>query len=411
MKNFMNWLANSFAPKANELFSRPWIAAISSSMQKILPFILTGSVIFFYNVFRNYIPALPDLGKIADFSFGLIALIISYTIAHQCMEKLNHPMYEVNAGLVSICAYIMCIFPGSDEAGNMIILNGRLGPTGILVGMLVGISVSLVFHLYSKLHVLENTTALPDFVAAWVNNIIPITITLGISMIITTYFEIDVFQTVQDFFMPLQVFGQTLPGLILLVFVPAFFYSMGVSSWLFTAVQTPIFLAGIEANMEAVASGLPATNIVTNEAVYVLGLIMMGGTGATLLLNVLMCFSKSKKLKTMGRICIGPSIFNINEPVMFGAPVVFNPLLMLPVWINSIVGPIIVWCVMSFGLLNIPAELMQVAQIPAPISTVILTHDFRGIIVYIALFIIYLCIWYPFFKVYEKQCIKEECME
>ena len=64
-----------FAPKMNEICSKPWIAAVSSSMQKIIPFILTGSVIYFYNVFRSYLPALPDLGMIADYSFGLISLI------------------------------------------------------------------------------------------------------------------------------------------------------------------------------------------------------------------------------------------------------------------------------------------------------------------------------------------------
>ncbi|MEG0735971.1 MAG: PTS sugar transporter subunit IIC, partial [Longicatena sp.] len=66
MKKFMDWLANKFAPKMNEICSRPWIAAVSSSMQKVIPIILTGSLIYFYNVFRSYIPALPNLGPIAD---------------------------------------------------------------------------------------------------------------------------------------------------------------------------------------------------------------------------------------------------------------------------------------------------------------------------------------------------------
>ena len=88
-------------------------------------------------------------------------------------------------------------------------------------------------------------------------------------------------------------------------------------------------------------------------------------------------FLKSKQLKTLGRIFIGPSIFNINEPIMFGAPVVFNPLLMLPMWLNSIVGPAIVYIVMSLGWLNIPATLNQVGQVPVPVSTVMITQDMR----------------------------------
>ncbi|MFV0393453.1 MAG: PTS transporter subunit EIIC [Coprobacillaceae bacterium] len=285
----------------------------------------------------------------------------------------------------------------------------RLGPDSILVGMISGNVTALVFNLYAKLHVLEDNVTLPDFVSEWINNVLPIIGTLAVGMILTVNLEIDVYAVIGEIFMPLQSFGQTLPGLIVLVFLPAFFYTTGISTWLFSAVQTPIFMAGIQANIDAVAKGLPATNIVTNETVYTLALIMMGGTGATLLLNVFMAFSKSKKLKTMGRICIGPSLFNINEPLVFGAPIVFNPILMVPMWINSLIGPIVIWFAMSSGLLNIPDQLMQVAQIPAPINSVIVTNgDLRAVIWYVVLFVIYAAVWYPFFKVYEKQCLAEE---
>ena len=86
MKKFMNWLSTVFAPKMNEICSKPWIAAVSSSMQKIIPFILTGSVIYFYNVFHSYLPALPDLGMIADYSFGLISLILAFVVGHMPSE-------------------------------------------------------------------------------------------------------------------------------------------------------------------------------------------------------------------------------------------------------------------------------------------------------------------------------------
>jgi PTS system cellobiose-specific IIC component len=183
---------------------------------------------------------------------------------------------------------------------------------------------------------------------------------------------------------------------------------MGISAWVFNSVTTPIFMAGIAANIEAVNNGLAASNISTSETVFTAALVTMGGVGCTLALNFLMVFSKSKKLKTLGRVFLIPSLFNINEPLMFGAPVVMNPILMVPVWISSIVGPIILWCSMNFGLLNIPSKMIQVGQIPAPISSMMITEDWRAIIVYIVLLIVYLTIWYPFFKVYEKECLIEE---
>lgn len=408
MKSFMNWLSNSFAPKMNQLCSKPWIAAVSASMQKIIPFILTGSVIYFYNVFRSYITALPDLGMIADYSFGLISLILAFVVGQQCMEKLGHPFYTTNCGIVCMAVFMMFIIPTTDEAGNMIIQGGRLGATGIAVGIVAGLFTSIIFNLYAKLHVLQDSTSIPDFVVGWINYILPTLITLGLGMILTKYCNFDIFEIVLWIFSPLASFAQTYPGFVLCCFIPAVLYTMGISSWLFGAVTTPIFLAGIQENIDLVARGLPATNIATSETVFTAALITMGGMGATLALNVMMCFSKSKQLKTLGRIFIGPSIFNINEPIMFGASIVFNPLLMLPMWINSIVGPTIVYVVMKLGLLNIPATLNQVGQVPVPVSTVMITQDMRGILWAIVLFIVYFAIWYPFFKVYEKEKLAEE---
>ncbi|MCU6430665.1 PTS sugar transporter subunit IIC [Lacticaseibacillus paracasei] len=405
MKIFMDWLANVFAPKAKKFTQMPAIAALSSAMQNLIPFILTGSVVFFYNVFRSYIPQLPDLTNISNYSFGMIGLVAAFMVGHQFMEKFRHPQYATTAGIVSICVLMMTLHPIGEKQGVYDL--GRVGPTGILIGVLFGVAIGVIFHFYSKLNFLKNSS-LPDFVANWINNIIPVFISLGLFATFIFAFKIDVFQVILNLFEPIQIFGQSLPGLILLVLIPAFFYSMGISTWLWTALQNPIFIAGIAANALAVKSGGNAVNIVTNETVYSLGLIMMGGTGATLTLNLLMCFSRSTKLKTIGRICLGPSLFNINEPIVFSTPVVMNPILMIPMWINSIVGCCVIWAVMQGGLLNIPASLMQVAQIPAPISSVIILQDFRAIIWYVLLFVIYLATWYPFFKVYEREVLKEE---
>ncbi len=324
MKRFMNWLTNSFTPTMNKFSQKPVVAALSSSMQKIIPFILTGSCIHLYNVLRSTIPALPNFIRIINFSFGMLGLLTAFMVANQMMEKLGHTKYTINAGLTAISVFIMFIKPVIDANGMF----------------------SVEFNRF-----------------------------------------------------------------VLLIFLMTFFYTLGISHWLWNGVKMPIFMAGIAANIAAVEAGLAPMNIATNEAVFTAGLITMGGMGATLTLNLLMCFSKSKSLKTVGRLTILPSIFNINEPIMYSAPIVMNPLLMVPMWINSITGPLVVWFTMRSGLLNIPSKMIQVGQIPAPLSSVMITEDLRAILVYVVLFLIYLATWYPFFKVYEKQRIAEEQSE
>lgn len=406
----MNWLSESFAPKMQKIANLPWIAALSSAMQKVIPFILTGSIIFLYNVLRSYIVLLPDLGVIADYSFGMLGLITAYMLTHQAMEKLNRTPYQINAALTSVSVFIIFIKPTVDTNGLFSVEFARFGPTGIMVGLIAGIFVTLVFDLFGRLNFMKESNA-PDFVVIWLNNIIPMLLILGIAGLLTFDFGIDIFQVIVGIFTPIQSFGQTLPGFLLLCFIPTFLYSMGISTWLWGAVATPIFLAGIAANIEAVKQGLPAMNISTGETVYTAALTTMGGVGATLGLNILMLRSKSRDLSTIGKITIVPSFFNINEPLMFSAPVVMNPMLMLPLWINGITGPLIVWIVMRLGWLNIPHQMIQVGQIPSPFSTFMITQDWRSFIVYALMFVVYILTWYPFFKVYEQQRVEQERME
>lgn len=409
MQKIMNWLSDSFAPKMNKLFSKPWLAAMGSCMQKIIPFILTGSLIYLYNVLVSFFPQLPDLSPIANFSFGIISLLVAFMMTNQVMEKLNHPFYMTNGGLAAMCVMLMAVQPMGEKADSLSAFLGNLGPSGIAVGMVCGLFTALIFHLWAKLNFLKDSSV-PDFVTGWINTIVPNVICLSITMVLVYVLHIDIIAVILSVFKPIASIGQTLPGFILLCFIPAFLYTMGVSSWMFNAVSTPIYMAGIQANIDAVAAGGVATNIATTESVFTLAFITMGGICATLALNLLMCTSKSKQLKTLGRVFLVPSIFNINEPIMFGS-VVFNPILMLPAWINAIVGPIYVWVLMSTGLLNIPSKMIFTGQIPAPFSSVLVTEDMRAILWWAVLLVIYFLIWYPFFKVYEKQKLEEEAKQ
>lgn len=410
MNRFMKWLAESFAPTMNRWFSKPWLAAVSNCMQKIIPFILTESLIYFYNVFVSFFPSLPDLSPILNYSFMLITMIVAFMMANQCMEKLNHPGYTTNAGIAAICILFMAVTPKGDSADSLSAFMGNLGPSGIAVGMVIGLFVSFVFHLWGKLHFLEDSSV-PDFVTGWINTIIPNVLCLAIGMIVVFNFGINLVDVILGVFMPISNILSTLPGFILYSFIMGFFYTLGVSTWLWGAISTPVFMINIQQNIDAVAAGNAATQIVTSEAVFTLAFITMGGVCCTLGLNLLMCFSKSKQLKMLGRVFLAPSIFNINEPIMFGAPVVFNPLLMLPAWINAIIGPVYVWVLMSTGLLNIPSKMIQVGQIPAPFCSVMVTQDMRALLWWAILFVIYIAIWYPFFKVYEKQKLQEESQQ
>jgi Phosphotransferase system cellobiose-specific component IIC len=408
MKKFMKWLTDSFAPAMNKVVENPWVSAVSQAMMRVLPFILVGSLVYFYNVFRDYLSFLPDLGPIANYSFAFIGIFIAFLVPYNLMELKKRNKYQVAAGLLGFSAFIMCLNPTFDKNYFMNVNYGQFGPSGIMVAIVVGLFAAFIFNLWTRFGFLEESTTIPSFLANWINSIVPIFITLLIIMVAVTNGGFSVVDAVNLVFKPIASFGQSYPGMIVMCLTPTILYSCGISSWAFGAISTPVYMAGINANIAAIAAGGVATNIVTSETVFTAALITLGGMGATLPLVIQMLISKSKRMRTLGKVCIGPSIFNINEPVVYGTPIAFNPILMLPMWINAFTGPTIIYAGMKLGWLNIPGKMIQVGQVPAPISSVMITQDLRAIIFYVVLFALYYITWLPFFKVYEAQCIKEE---
>ena len=418
MNQIMSWFTDKLAPGMQKIFSNPWVWAVASAMQKILPFILVGSVVSIYNVFVRYIPSLPDMSFVNTFSFGMMSLIVSFMVAYFGMVELDHPKYTITAGLTSLTVFLMALCPtmatlvkntATGKTELTITDINFLGGSGLFIAIIVALIVMVIFHFYAKLHVLENSASMPDFVCEWINNIIPMTLIYLVFGITVFTLGFDLVGFINMVFQPIVDIGQSLPGFVIICFLYVLLYSVGISAWSLNAIVKPILMAGIAANAELALAGGKPINIVTTETIFTTALIAMGGLGGTLPLNFLMLFKcKSKKLKTMGKICLAPSVFNINEPLVYGAPIVFNPLLMIPMWMNSVVGALIIWFIMRAGFLNIPAGVNNISRIPAPICTWLTTDDYRAFFWFFILFAIYALIWYPFLMKYDKQLVKEE---
>lgn len=412
MKKFIEWLTNVLAPKAQKFFSKPYIAGVSSAMTKILPFILAGSIVYIYGVFQSFLPdILPNLTFLLIFSFRMLGLITAFYVAHQIMEKLEFPQFSIIAGMTSLLVFLMFIKPELDGINTALFQFGRFGPTGLFVSIAAGVLTALFFHLFAKLHILENNDTVPVFVQEWIRNTIPVFVTLSLAYVLCYMVDVDVYQIIMDLFAPISGFLQSFPGFVLLAFLQAFFFTLGVSPWVWGAVRTPVFAAAIAANIAAVEAGLAPQYIVTYEVMFTIGLLTLGGQGSPLPLVAMMLKSKSKKLRQFAAVTIGPAIFNISEPIMYGLPVVFNPIMMIPMWINSIAGSCLLWGIFRMGLLNIPAISLQTGSLPAPITTVMMCQDWRGILWYVVFFALYALIWYPFYKVLEQQTLAEEATE
>ena len=407
MKKLINWLERDFSPKMNKINHNVWVVTLKDSIMQLLPFILLGSVFCLLTIpgdmfqIKNY----PNFWTLFGWTMGMLSLLISFLIPFNLMEKKRLRKQRFIAGCSGLISFLIIITPQVIRDETVGFSHEALGAGGMFVAIVAGIFTGYVMGLFGQFSFFKEDSVIPDFVRAWFDAMLPIGIVIVAAWLVVDIIHFDLYNTILSIFMPLAKAIETPWGFALIMFVYCFLYTMGISSWVLTPVAKPVLLAAITANATA-----GAANLVTSETIYS-AYMWVGGIGATLPLVFMLAFSKSSKLKALGRASIAPGILNINEPVIFGA-VAWNPIMMLPMWIIGLVLPIIVWIgtkVIHFA--PIPKIVFDMWYAPFPISTWITTGTVSGIILMLVCVLVSSLIWYPFFKVYEKQEVANETNE
>ena len=404
MKNFMSWLENSFAPKMAKINHNVWIVTLKDSIMQVLPFIFLGSLFCMLTIPGDVLKIAnwPNFWAPYGWTMGMISLMVSFLIPFNLMEKKRMRKARLNAGLAGLVLFCIIITPQLKADAVIGFGHSAFGAGGMFVAIFAGIIAGLIVGAFGKFSFFKEDSVIPDFVRAWFDSMLPIGIVVTLGWVFVQVLGVDVYNAVLAVFMPLQGVIETPWGFVLLMFLYCFLYSMGISSWVLTPVVSPILLAAITANVAGTA-----TNLVTSTTIYSTYL-WVGGIGCTLPLVIMMMRSKSAKLKALGKACLVPGIFNINEPVVFGA-IAWNPLLMFPMWLISIILPIVtVILTKVIAFAPIPMVQFEMWYCPFPIATWLTTGSITAILLMLLNVAIASLIWYPFFKAYEKQCVEED---
>lgn len=407
MDKLMSWMTDSFAPKVNKMAKNPWVASVQSAILAAMPMVFIGSFATILSIVKDYWKGFPDFSLLSTFSFGLFSLFLAYLIPEAVMNNKGHKEVSKQAGLAGLAFFLILVFPTITAEGQIRFDLNSFGTAGMISALVAGLFVGFVMNLFSKWKFIGEDSAIPDFVAVWFNTLIPITLILLVGWIFTFELHINLYNVVNSIFSPLINLGQGFWGFVLINFLGfSFLYTFGISSWVLYPVTAAITLPAIAQNQANFEAGKAVTNIFTAEAA---NLFLIGGGGATLALVIMLAFmAKSQRLRMIGKASFIPAIFNINEPVVFGAPIAFNPILMVPMWIIGLVGPILTWFVMKIGFVPIPHSPFQLWYLPVPIQSWIVTESIRGVIFFVILFAITWIIYYPFFKVYDKQAVQQD---
>ncbi|CAM5261232.1 oligo-beta-mannoside permease IIC protein [Bacillus safensis FO-36b] [Bacillus safensis subsp. safensis] len=330
--------------------------------------------------------------------------------------------YDVEAvfgGVIALASFLLLTpFLLEQEGGATIagvIPVDRLGAKGMFLGMITGfLSAEIYRYFVQKKFVINMPQSIPPAVSKFFAALIPATLTLTtflfINIIITQGFKTNmhdlIYHAIQA---PLVGLGSgIIPTLIAVFFIQILWFFGLYGQIIINSVMDPIWNTLSIQNLESYTKTGEVPNIISKQfiEIYTVG---MGGTGMTLaVLFTILIFLKSKQLKQVAKLGLGPGLFNVNEPIIFGLPIVMNPLILIP-WI---LAPMVITCItyfaMASGIVPPPTGVNIPWTVPIFISGMMATNSLAGGLLQLFNLMIVFVIWFPFLKFIDRMNVKNE---
>lgn len=426
MDNFINFLNVKIVPVANKMGAQRHMMAIRKGIISTLPLTIVGS---FFTIINN-IPIeavakmLEPYKDILDIPFrytvGILALYAAFGIASSLadyykLDKLTNGTLAVLAFLISAAAPIQVTdnVKGVIDAGRYINI-ANLSASSLFASIVTGLLTVEIYRFFKEKNI---TIKMPAGVPPEVSNsfvaLFPAAFILLFFWFIRYVLNFNISTFLTTILMPLKgvLVGNSLFGGLLTILLITGFWTLGIhgAAILAPITRRPFWEMSIAQNMGEFTNGTSAhqlSTIFTEQ--FLQWFLWIGGAGGTLALVVLFMFSKSAYLKDLGKLSFLPGLFNINEPIIFGAPIVMNPILGIP----FILGPLVTGT-LSYVLTITGVVPMMMARlpftVPSPLGAFVSTDwSIPALILVFVNFLIDLAIYYPFFKVFEKQQLEKE---
>lgn len=414
-------LVETMKPFFEKVSNNPYLRAIRDGFVSCIPVILFSSLF----ILVACVPEIfdykwPDnissvLWLAYNASMGILSLLMVATIAKSLTGSINHKLpklrqiNDTSVMIVSIiCLLLLAVEPikGGWSADFM-------GSKGLLSAFVVAFLVPNIYKFFVSRNItIKLPDEVPHYIAQTFADLIPLSVAVFVfwagSVVFKNATGMLFSAWILELFKPLFVAADGYIGIAIIYGAMAMFWFVGIHGpSIVEPAVTAIYIANIEANLQIVTAGGHATNILTHPTSYFVA--TLGGTGATLMFCAMCAFiAKSKQLKAVGRASIIPVCFAVNEPILFGAPIVLNPVLFVP----FIAAPIANVWIFKFFVDNLGMNSFIYIlpwTTPAPIGLVIAT-GFAKLAFVLAplLLIIDAVLYYPFFRVYDTQLVARE---
>ena len=415
-----DWFERYLVPPLSALASNIYLQAVRDAFIIFtLPLIIAGSLFliianppfpFLDNLVSNYKNAILVPFQL---SFGLMALFLAFGVAYSLAQyRRTEP---VQPGILAMVLFLVATVPVTDlttlKLGDIL---PYLGGQGLLVAILIGIMTTEVMRWFrGSRFTIRLPKSVPKNVTRAFEALVPtfllLTLVWGLEWFVSSHTlsidgknaQLTLPILLMQAFKPLVAVQDSYPAALAEIVLMMLLWSVGIHGMnIVTAIAAPFWFTTLASN----ATG--GHGIVTEPFFHIFA--HLGGSGATWPLVVYMLLSRSAQLRTVGKIALGPAIFNINEPVTFGVPMALNPLMMIPFVLVPVIIVTINYLVFSVGLVHVPV-VIQPFTVPLGISGFVATGgDIRGSILQFFDLAVSALIYFPFFRAWERILVARE---
>ncbi|WP_407270250.1 PTS cellobiose transporter subunit IIC [Radiobacillus sp. PE A8.2] len=430
MNRFMEVLENILMPVADKLNNNRYLTALRNGFMVALPLIIFGSI---FVVLAN-LPFVNEwvgesawsayqnaLGPASAATLSIMGLFVIMGIGYKMVEQREGE--SIYGAAVALGAFLILTpqlseFVLDDVAHEVggVIPTSVLGAEGMFLGIFAAFFAAELYQYFVKKNLtIKMPAGVPDAVSRSFSALIPITLTLTIFLVVRIIFSYTPFETVQNFIYtliqePLTALGSGLPATIIAVLLIQLFWFFGLHGQIIVnSVFDPIWYALNDQNYQAFVNGTELPNIVTKQFIdtFIVGI---GGSGMTLAVVIgIFLIGRSRQLKELGKLGGPPGIFNVNEPIIFGLPIIMNPLTLIPWLLAPVVIALVTYFSMATGIVPKPAGVIVPWTTPAIISGFLATGNaWQGAALQLVNIVIVFVIWWPFLKIMDNQYYKNE---
>ena len=416
MKKFFEWMENNFVPVASKIGSQRHLVAIRDGFATLTPVIMAGAFATLFNnlgfePYQNFMNWLLPAGwknfggDIWSASFGIMSILVVFTVSYHLAKSYDKD--GLAAGVVASAATLMLYKTSEDGTLPFTFL----GTQGLFIALIVAIIATEIFVklVGNPKLVIKMPVGVPPAVAksfaALIPSIVVLAVAAGIKELLILIGLPDVHQALFNAIqLPLQGLAGSLGGVLVIVFMIHLLWFFGLhGSNIMAPIINALLLPLTLANTEAFANGQTAENILNSQ--FLDSYVNLGGAGATIALLISMIMignRKSAQQKMISNLGLAPGLFNINEPVIFGTPIILNPIYFIPFIIAPLVNTVIAYVLTYIGFAP-KVVVMAGWTTPPVIGAILSTNSIRGGITAFICLVVSILIYLPFVLMAAKE--------